>query len=357
MGRGDIFDTMNEARPDVNVDYNLSMLLAGDLGATKTLLGLFTPGTHRPEAVESRAFATLAFSDLGDMVADFLAGARAGRDRIDAACCGVAGPVAGTSARLTNAPLRVDATAISRRFTVPHVGLLNDLEAMAHAVPVLLDSELETLQEGRMVPEGNKALIAAGTGLGEAFLHRVEGRLVPSASEAGHADFAARTPADVRILQELTRSFSRVSVEHVVSGHGLVNIHRVLHAGACRAVDPAADPAEGPAMISRAALDGRCPQCVETLEVFVAAYGAEAGNLALRSLATGGVYVGGGIAPKILPALKAGGFLDAFRAKAPFEAFMRSVPLFVILNPAAALLGAAVHAAALAGTHPPRHAG
>ncbi len=326
------------------------MLLAGDLGATKTLLGLFTPGADRPEPIERRQFETLAFSDLGDMVGEFLEGARARGAGIEAACFGVAGPVIGTSALLTNVPWRADSTAIRDRFSIARVALLNDLEAMAHAVPVLHDSELEPLQPGRMSPDGNKALIAAGTGLGEAFLHRVRGRLVPSATEAGHADFAARTPAEVRLLQEVTRTFGRVSVEHVVSGRGLLNIHRVMHEdGACEAGDPAADPLNGPAMISNAALERSCPRCVETLDLFVAAYGAEAGNLALRTLATGGVYVGGGIAPKILPALKAGGFLDAFIAKAPFDSFMRGVPLFVILNPAAALLGAAVRAHALLG--------
>ncbi len=324
------------------------MLLAGDLGATKTLLGLFTPGADRPEPLARREFETLAFSDLGDMVGAFLEGGRRRGTRIDAACFGVAGPVIGESALLTNVPWRADATAIRDRFSIARVALLNDLEAMAHAVPALHDSELEPLQLGQMSPGGNKALIAAGTGLGEAFLHRVGGGLVPSATEAGHADFAARTPADVRLLEALTLTFGRVSVEHVVSGRGLLNIHRVMHAaGGCLAGDPEADPSKGPAMISTAALARRCPRCVETLDLFVAAYGAEAGNLALRTMATGGVYVGGGIAPKILPALKAGAFVDAFVSKSPFDSFMRGVPLFVILNPAAALLGAAVRASAL----------
>lgn len=130
----------------------------------------------------------------------------------------------------------------------------------------------------------------------------------------------------------------------------------MLHPGTCPAVDPAGDPAGAPALISRAALERRCPKCVETLDVFVAAYGAEAGNLALRTMATGGVYVGGGIAPKILPALKAGGFLDAFRAKPPMDVYLKDVPVFVILNRAAGLLGAAVHARTLAGASPRSHA-
>jgi glucokinase len=327
------------------------MLLAGDVGGTKSLLGLFTSDAPRPEPVETREFTTLTFTDLGDMVAEFLAGARRG-NRIDAASFGVAGPVVGTSARLTNVPWLVDTKTLAERFSIAHVGLLNDLVALAHAVPVLGASELDVLQAGRMAPKGNKALVAAGTGLGEAFLHFVEGRLVPCGSEAGHSDFAARTPVEVRVLEALTRSVGRASVEHVVSGSGLVNIHRVLHPGTCPAIDPAGDPARAPALISRAALERRCQQCVETLDAFVAAYGAEAGNLALRTMATGGVYVGGGIAPKILAALKAGGFLDAFRAKPPMDEFLKAVPVFVILNRAAGLLGAAVHARTLAGTSP-----
>jgi glucokinase len=322
------------------------MLLAADVGATKTLLGLFSPGAERPEPLHSRTFPTLAFGNLGDIVAAFLDEHRLAQGRVAAACFGVAGPVVGSTARLTNVPWVVDAAALGARFSLPQVSLLNDLEAMACAVPVLVSSELEVLQAGRAVPGGHRALIAAGTGLGEAALHHVGGRLVPVASEGGHADFAARTPAEIRVLQELTRTFGRVDVERVVSGRGLVNIHRALHATGCAESDAAADPAEIPSLISRAALDRRCPRCIETLDVFVSAYGAEAGNLALRTVATGGVYIGGGIAPKILPALEDGRFIDAFRAKAPLDDFMAAIPVSVILNDTAALLGAAVHALA-----------
>lgn len=328
------------------------MLLAGDLGGTKTLIGLFTTGTPRPEPVATHVFTTSAFGSLGDMVTAFLDEAHTTSDRIGAACFGVAGPVMGTTAQLTHVLWRVDAAEVGSRFSIRRVGLLNDLEAMAYAVPALAPSELEVLQEGRMAPGGNKAIIAAGTGLGEALLHHVQGRLVPSASEGGHADFAARTPAELRVLRELTRTFGRVGVERVVSGPGLVNLHRVLHTRGCPAVDADADPSQGPALISQAALERRCPQCVETLQVFVAAFGAEAGNLALRSMATGGVYVGGGIAPRILPALREGAFLEAFGAKAPLDGFMRTIPLFVILNATAGLLGAAVYAAVLENAAP-----
>ncbi len=190
------------------------------------------------------------------------------------------------------------------------------------------------------------ALIAAGTGLGQALLHHVNGRFIPSPTEAGHADFAARTEREIGLLRTLTARFGRVDVERVVSGHGLTNIHAALGDGTCAAGIDLTNP-DAPAAISASAMAGRCPGCVETLSLFVEAYGAEAGNLALRSVATGGVFVGGGIAPKILPALEGGAFLRAFRAKAPLEPLLAAIPVSVILNPQAGLIGAAVYAAGL----------
>jgi glucokinase len=189
------------------------------------------------------------------------------------------------------------------------------------------------------------ALIAAGTGLGEALLHSVDGRFVPSASEGGHADFAARTEREIALLRALTAAFGRVDVERVLSGRGLVNIHGFTHAAArCDAgVDP--ESPDAPAAISGAALDGTCARCRDALDVFVDVYGAEAGNLALRSVATGGVFIGGGIAPKILPALTDGRFVTAFRDKAPLADMVARMPVKVILNAEAGLLGAAVYAA------------
>ena len=324
------------------------MLLAGDIGGTKTLLGIFSSRETRPLAVRVETFATSEFDGLGSMIAEFLARPGLDRDTLEAACFGVAGPVINQVARLTNVPWAVDAAEIGQRFSIARVRLLNDLEAMAHSVPVLEPSELAVLQAGRPVSTGNAALIAAGTGLGEALLHNVGGRLVPSPSEGGHADFAARTPEEIALLQTLTRLYGRVDCERVISGPGLVNIYRALHPEGCAAVDLGVGPHEAPAAISRAAMEGRCPRCVDTLRLFVGAYGAEAGNLALYGLATAGVYVGGGIAPKILPALESGPFIDAFRDKAPMADLLASIPVSVILNPQAGLLGASVHANALA---------
>lgn len=318
-------------------------VLAGDIGGTKTLVGAFESAPRRPVRRCVRAYGTLEHRDLPDILEKFLRDAGIPGDSIVAACFGVAGPVIDEAADLTNVPWRVDARKVKQAFGFEHVRLLNDLEAMAQSVPVLEASELHVLQEGTPRPRGNIAIIAAGTGLGEALLHNVDGRWVPSPTEGGHADFAARNDREIALLRDLTRHYGRADVEHVISGRGLLNIHRVAHRTACTAVAQLDDPS-APAAITTAALERRCEGCVETLDIFVDAYGAEAGNLALRSVATGGVFVGGGIAPKILPALTAGSFIDAFVAKPPLAPMLRAMPVKVILNEEAGLLGAAVFA-------------
>jgi glucokinase len=320
------------------------MLLAGDIGGTKTLLGVFDPLSARPRAVAVRAFGSLDYDDLLAMIEEFLRDDAVKGVPIDGACFGVAGPVIGEAAKPTNVPWTVDARAVGGAFELRRVSLLNDLEAMAYAVTVLHESEVQVLQEGEPLRGGNMALLAAGTGLGEALLHNVDGRFIPSASEGGHADFAARTEREIALLRSLMSRYGRADVEHVVSGRGLLNIHPLAHRRPCAARIDLENP-DAPAMISAAALEWRCDGCVETLDMFVEAYGAEAGNLALRGVATGGVFVGGGIAPKILPALTTGPFMNAFRAKPPLDAMLARMPVRVILNAEAGLLGAAVYAA------------
>jgi glucokinase len=322
------------------------MLLAGDIGGTKTLLGLFDQVPARPRPVAIRSFPTLDYADLPSMISAFMADGDAKGANVRNACFGVAGPVIGEAAELTNVPWRVDGARIRAEFRFNRVALLNDLQAMAYSVPVLQDSELHVLQQGEALSGGNIALIAAGTGLGEALLHNVDGRWVPSPSEGGHADFPARTPREIALLRDLTERYGRADVEHVVSGRGFANIHRVAHTGPCAAgVD--VDDADAPAQITSAAFDRRCAGCVETLDIFVDAYAAEAGNLALRAVATAGVFIGGGIAPKILPALTTGAFMRTFRAKPPLDDMLDRVPVKVILNHDAGLLGAAVYGAGL----------
>jgi glucokinase len=332
--------------------YNPVMLLAGDVGGTKTLLGLFEPDARRPRPVVTFTYATNAFQSFTAILDAFARDAQQ-PFTVDAAALGVAGPVVGTSARLTNISWDISAQEITSRLGVARVALLNDLEAMATSVEALAEEELVVLQEGVPRRDGNAAVIAAGTGLGQAYLHRVAigggaARLQPVPSEGGHADFAARTDREIELVRMLREQYGRVEVEQVLSGPGLLNLHRFTHRGGeCEMLDGATDMA---ARVSQAGLSGRCQQCVEALRMFVSAYGAEAGNLALRGVATAGLYVGGGIAPKILPMMRGNLFIDAFLAKAPMSELIARIPVKVILNADAGLLGAAVHAQQLAAS-------
>jgi glucokinase len=323
------------------------MILAGDVGGTKTLLGLFASEPARPAQRHLFRYSTTAFSSFGDLL-DAFARDLGGLPRLDAIALGVAGPVVGRVARLTNHTWAVDADEIAARHGAP-VALLNDLEAMAYSLEVLTPDEQVVLHAGQPQPDGHAALVAAGTGLGEAALHRVGGRLVPAPSEAGHTDFAARSDREWALAQMLTGLYGRATVEHVLSGPGLVNLHRFTHdGGSCPAVD-GLDASDQPAAVTSAALDGRCERCVEALRLFVSVYGAEAGNLALRTLATAGLYVGGGIVRHILPAIQRDGtFMQAFLSKPPMEALLRRIPVRLILNAETGILGAAVRAQSLA---------
>lgn len=323
------------------------MLLAGDVGGTKTLLGLFEPGDPRPRQIVSRAYHTHEFDSFIAILDAFAHDV--GRPlTVDAVSAGVAGPIINQRAKLTNVGWDISVAEIARRLDTRRVALLNDLEAMAYSLGALDGGELVPLQRGDRKVDGNAAVIAAGTGLGEAYVHFVGGHRMPVASEAGHADFAPRTDREFELVRMLRERHGRAEVEQVLSGPGLVNLHRFTHRGAaCEAVRGLA-PAEQPPAIAEAALSRTCVNCAAALEMFVDAYGAEAGNLGLRGIATAGVFIGGGIAPKILPALQDGRFMAAFLAKAPMEELVSAMPVNVIVNPEAGLLGAAVAAQALA---------
>ncbi len=326
------------------------LILAGDVGGTKTWLGLFTLDGPRPSLLETGRYTTLEFDTLTPMVTRFLDRTGAA-DRIAAACFGVAGPVRANVSRLTNVPWVVRGNEIGARLGIAAVRLLNDLEAMGRAVPLLTARELAVIHPGTAVTGGNAALIAPGTGLGEASLHAVDGKLIPMPSEGGHTDFAARTPRELELVSVLSLRQGRVALEDIVSGPGLVVLHTFTHqATRCAVATLPNDTGRQPAAITAAALDGDCPACVDALDLFVSALGAAAGNLALRTLATAGLYLGGGIAPQILPALRTGRFLDALVDKGPMRPLLEQVPVSVILDQQAVLVGAAIAARDLIAT-------
>jgi glucokinase len=308
------------------------MDLAGDIGGTHTRLALFDPGTAEPVALE--LYSSPDHSGLEPMLREFLAAHPA---KVERACFGVAGPVRNGHVQTTNLPWPVDAASLANLLGRDRVGLVNDLVANAYGIAELEPADIATLNEGDPSVGGNVAVISAGTGLGEAGLFWDGSRHHVFASEGGHSDFGPRNDAEVALRAHLAAKHPHVSYERVCSGMGLEAIHEFLRN---QSGDGAIVEREATA-ISKAALDGSDPLSVGALEMMVEIYGAEAGNLALKLLATGGVYVGGGIAPKILPVLRDGVFMRAFTAKGRFADLLARVPVHVILNDRTALLGAA----------------
>lgn len=292
-------------------------------------------------------FTSADYASLEALATEFLSEADLPATR---ASFGAAGPVVDGRSEVTNLPWVVDETELARALRFSHVRLLNDLDAIAHAVPVLDQSDLHTLHRGDPVSHGPVAVIAPGTGLGEAFLTWDGSRHIAHASEGGHADFAPSNSTQIELLRHLMNRFEHVSYERVCSGRGLPNIYRYLRDSG-HAEEPAwlrgqlATADDPTPIIADAALDDHtpCPLCVATLDTFVSILGAEAGNLALKVVATGGIYLGGGIPPRIVPILENGQFMQAFQAKGRLSDLVASIPVHIILNPKAALLGAAQH--------------
>lgn len=320
------------------------MILAGDIGGTKAQLALFPPGAEpRTPAIEERV-PTAGSPSLEAILRGFLerTGARPTR-----CVLGIAGPVAENRCITTNLPWHADGEALSRELGTP-VTLLNDLEATGWGLPTLGESDLVTLQPG-VATAGNRALIAAGTGLGEAILHWTGRAWHPMPSEGGHTDFGPRGALEDELLHWLRGKYGRVSYERILSGPGLVNLYRFFRdtkrgdepAEVALRFDSAPDPA---AVVTETALDGSCERARLALDKFVDVYGAEAGNLALKALALGGVYLGGGIAPKLLPVLTRGRFVRAFFEKGRLSPVLSRIPVSVILDPKTAVWGAHVFA-------------
>jgi len=326
------------------------VILAGDVGGTKTALALVEAGPARFGVIREQELSSRDFPTFEAAVAAFLAHGPAAP--VDAACFGVAGPVVDGRCVTTNLPWELDEDILAAMLSARRVKLLNDLEATAHGVLTLGPDALATLQPGHP-RRGNLAVIAAGTGLGEALVVREGLHMIVVASEGGHSDFAPRTETEIELLRHLRKGFGHVSWERIVSGPGLLAVYEFLRESEgmpepawLRARFDHEDPS---AVVSEVALAGTDAVCAAALDIFVAAYGAEAGNLALKGLAVGGVFLAGGIAPKILPKLADGAFADAFRDKGRFADLMASIPVHVVLEPRAALFGAARVAASLTG--------
>jgi glucokinase len=330
------------------------MILAGDVGGTKVHLALYSFDGGRLKQVRDEKFPAGEFPTLDAVVEKFLTDELTGRRReIVAACFGCPGPVRDGRLKLTNLPWTLDQHDLAKSLAIQHIFLINDLEANGYGIPELAPESIVTLHDGDSSAVGHRGLMAAGTGLGEAVLiwdgrtHR------PIPSEGGHCDFAARNDREIALLQYLRHTLhGRVSWERVVSGIGIKNIYAYL-----RDVEKMEEPQwlrdriakeDQNAVIGQCAEDGSSPLCFDTMQIFASAYGAEAGNIALKVLAQGGIYLGGGIAPKMLKTLKSGGFIQAYLDKGRLSPVLEQIPVRVILDDTCALLGAAAYAEARA---------
>lgn len=321
------------------------MILAGDVGGTKCNLALFAENNGRLEFVFRERFASKEFAQFDYIIREFArrAAPQLGGEKIRAAGFGVAGPVINNRIHATNLPWIVDADTLAREVGVKSVVLVNDLGATGHSLEHLPPEDFCVLNPGTPVPGATLALLAAGTGLGEGILFWDGNRYKVVPSEGGHSDYSPRTDQQVELLKFMRHRYPQVSWELILSGRGFRTLHEFLAPSVKHPIfeDPDADPAP---FITKSGLDHSCPVCVEALDLWTNIYGAEAGNLALKVLALGGVYVAGGIAVKILPKMKDGTFFNAFKDKWHFEKMLLNVPLSIVLNESAPLIGAAYEA-------------
>ena len=327
------------------------MILAGDVGGTKCNLALLEKHKDRLLIRHRRRFVSRQHPQFSDVLATFLAEtheaiASSAAGKIVAAGFGFAGPVIGNRVSVTNLGWELDGAALGRQIGTGRVAMLNDLEATAYGLPWLKPEQLHALNTGKPRLHAAKALIAAGTGLGESLLHWDGDRYIVAPTEGGHCDFAPRTDQEIDLLRYMKKIEEPVSFEMILSGRGFQTLHEFLDA-AVRHPGFEGDGTDSAPEITRRALEGSCPICVQALHLWVSVYGAEAGNLALKTLSLGGMYVAGGIAPKIMPKMSDGTFLQAFCRKSRFSALLAEVPVYVVLSEEAPLLGAAAEAARL----------
>jgi glucokinase len=322
------------------------MILTGDVGGTKVNLALFDIKKGTPSLSVERSYVSREYPDLVHLLQHFL---KETQPKLTHACLGVAGPVHEGRCQITHLPWGIDVHELKPLLGTDSVSLINDLAALASAVPYLTPDEVEVIQQGQGDPNGKIGILAAGTGLGQAFLiPEGEGRYRILETEGGQCDFPARNSLEISLRESLGQVSGRVCIEDVLSGPGLIRIFEFMK-DRDHAIEPGwlaeefeqEDPAS---VISRNGLSKKFKPCEQALEMFVSVYGAVAGNLALQMMARGGVTIGGGIAPEILPLLKTDLFLEAFRDKGKFRDFMAQIPVKVVMNKRAPLLGAAYFA-------------
>jgi len=321
------------------------MILAGDIGGTKTVLALYDEWVEPFQAVREAVFKSRDFPQFDQILNQFLGDRKT--DSIRAVCLGVAGPIRNGRCKTTNLPWLLSENDLAKDFGVKKVRLLNDLSAAAYGMLFLKKNESVTLNEGS-AEKGNIAVIAAGTGLGEAMLYWDGQTYFPMASEGGHADFAPQSDQEVALFRYLQGKFGHVSYERILSGPGIYNIYRFLRDSSFhKEPEWLAEKfmqGDKSAIVGEMGLAKKDPLCVEALSLFASIYGAEAGNLALKFFSVGGVFVGGGIAPKLLSKLEGGAFMQGFTKKGRYTDLMRSIPVHVAQNSRAPLMGAAQYA-------------
>ena len=318
------------------------MILAGDIGGTNARLAYFQPQNGHLRLVSERTFPSREHSELGEIVTEFL---DASGTRPEAACFGIAGPVRNGRVETSNLPWVIEQSRLAKQIHLPATLLINDLEASAWGIGALEATDLVALNQVSGPAVGNQAVIAPGTGLGEAGLFWDGSRHHVFACEGGHTDFAPQGDLQIELLRFLRARFGHVSYERILSGPGLVNVYEFLRDTGCEkesdefaAILKNSDPA---AAISRAALDGTQPLAEKALALWIAVYGAEAGNLALKTMATGGIFLAGGISPKILAKLTGSMFIETFYEKGRLRPLVEAIPVQVVTNEKAGLLGAA----------------
>ena len=319
------------------------MILAGEIGATRTRLAAFETEGNRLKCVVEKTYLSQNHSGLAEILPQFI---RSEGIPVHSACFGVAGPVRAGRSKISNLPWTIDAKDLASLLKLNSVGLLNDLEAYAYGIDALESKDFITLSPGSEDAEGNRAVISAKTGLGMAGLYWDGFRHHPFACEGGHADFAPRDQVQMELLAYLQKEFGRVSCERILSGPGIRHIYDFLR-DTKKVEEPAwlreqlAEAQDQPPLISQLALEGKAAICQQTLDVFVSVLGAEAGNCALRYMTSGGIFIGGTIAAKIAPAMQTRGFMQAFLDKGRMEALLKDMPVQIVVNDNCGLIGAA----------------